>query len=102
MNIPKYLSPAARRWWKEVTEAYELEPHHLKVLEVACRTWDRLTEAQAALRKHGATYEDRFSQPRARPEVAVERDCTATFARLVRDLGLDIEPAKPVGRPPGR
>lgn len=40
----------------------------------------------------GLTYEDRFKQPRVRPEVAIERDGRIAFARLVRELRLDVDP----------
>jgi hypothetical protein len=46
-------------------------------------------QAREAL-KGGLTYEDRFGCPRARPEIAVERDSRIGFARLVRELGLDV------------
>jgi hypothetical protein len=32
---PKHLSAEARQWWANVVEAFELEPHHLKVLRLA-------------------------------------------------------------------
>ncbi|MEJ7714176.1 MAG: hypothetical protein WKF40_00095 [Thermoleophilaceae bacterium] len=52
-----------------------------------------------ALAQHGTTYTDRFGQPRARPEVNIERDARIAFARLLRELDLDGEPA-PDPRPP--
>jgi phage terminase small subunit len=75
-----------------VVQTYELEPHHLKLLLAACEAWDRREEARKALRKHGLTYIDRFGQPRARPEVAIERDSRIAFARLLRELDLEGEP----------
>ena len=61
--------------------------------------WDRCVEAREALAAHGLTFEDRFGQPRARPEVAIERDNRIALARLVRELGLDVhEPEE--SRPP--
>ncbi len=98
-TVPKHLQAATRAWYIDVTESYELEPHHLRLLQLAAEAWDRCQEARAVLSKSGLTYEDRFGAPRARPEVAVERDSRLAFARLVRELGLDLtEP--PDTRPP--
>jgi hypothetical protein len=45
-------------------------------------------------------YVDRFQQPRARPEISIERDSRIAFARLVRELALDLAPPDEPGRPP--
>ena len=78
-----------------------MEPHHIKLLTLAAEAWDRCQEAREILAEEGLTYEDRFHQPRARPEVAVERDSRIAFARLLRELALDVESPGSVGRPPG-
>jgi phage terminase small subunit len=78
---------------------YELEPHHFRLLTLLGETWDRGQQARRALRRHGITFVDRFGQPRARPEVAVERDCKVVFARLLRELALDVD-APAESRPP--
>jgi phage terminase small subunit len=74
--------------WREVVEVHELEPHRLRLLQLMCQAWDRGEQARVAIAKHGITYPDRFGAPRLRPEVAVERDCRLTFARILRDLDL--------------
>jgi phage terminase small subunit len=74
-----------------VLSDYVLESHHVRLLVLACETWDRGQDARQALAEHGTTYVDRFGQPRARPEVAIERDARIAFARLVRELALDVE-----------
>lgn len=98
---PSHLSEPAKRWWRSVLDAYELEPHHLLLLAKAAEAWDRAEQARQFLDANGLTYQDRFSQPKVRPEVAIERDCRIGFARLVRELCLDIE-APDGGRPPRR
>jgi phage terminase small subunit len=67
-----------------------LDSHHVRLLTKACEAWDRSERAREALAKYGMTYEDRFGAPRSRPEVAIERDSRLAFARLVRELGLDV------------
>lgn len=96
---PEHLSSASQRWWLEVVEGFALEPHHLRLLELAASAWDRCEEAREALAIHGAVYNDKFGQPRARPEVAIERDSRIAFARLLRELGLESAPAD-APRPP--
>ena len=88
---PKHLRPATKRWWTAVVEDYSLEPHHLRLLARAAEAWDRGEEAREAIKTYGLTYTDRFGAPRARPEVAMERDCRTGFARLIRELALDVD-----------
>jgi hypothetical protein len=99
MNIPKHLRPPTRSWFKHVSANYELEQHHFRLLQLAGEAWDRAEEAREALAQHGLTFVDRFGSPRARPEVAIERDCRIAFARLIRELDLDVEPPTSPGRP---
>jgi phage terminase small subunit len=81
-------------------ENFELEEHHVKVLTAAAEAWDRAQEARGAIAKHGgAFFTDRFGAPKVHPAVAVERDAKILFARLLRELRLDIDP--PDSRPPG-
>lgn len=100
-KAPKHLRAPTRRWWRSIVDAYELESHDVRILTLACETWDRCTQAREALLQHGTTFMDRFGQPRSRPEVAVERDSKITFARLIRELKLDDDAAsEPYGRAP--
>ncbi len=101
-KTPEYLSKESREWWSWVVSEFELEQHHLKLLTAACESWDRTQQARRRLKKFGLTYHDRFGKPKARPEVAIERDSKIVFARLLRELSLDIDPPREPGRPPGR
>lgn len=99
-NPPPHLRPDTAAWWRSVEANYALESHHLRILTLAAEAWDRGVEARLAIAKHGTVYVDRFDQPRARPEVAIERDSRIAFARLVRELALDLDPPDEPGRPP--
>ena len=92
---PKHLKPDTRLWWESVQREYVLEPHHVRILTLASEAWDRCTQAREVIDREGLTYIDRFEAPKARPEVAIERDARLAFARLIRELNLDIdEPAE--------
>lgn len=87
---PKHLSPESRRFFRSVASEYHLESHHLALLERACESLDRLRDAQKAIAEHGVMVAGRFG-PRLNPAAALERDSRLAFARLLRELGLDLE-----------
>jgi P27 family predicted phage terminase small subunit len=95
---PNHLRPETKSWWLNVLEEYELEPHHVRLLTLACESWDRATLAREAIAEHGLTYTDRFSSPRKRPEVSIAESATIAFARLTRELDLDC--GSPATAPP--
>jgi phage terminase small subunit len=97
---PKHLRSSTKQWFGQVVSEYTLEPHHLHLLTLACEARDRAEQAREILAREGVTFTDRFGSPRARPEVAVERDCRLAFARLVRELDLDTEATPDAARPP--
>ena len=99
-RTPSHLrSTDARRLWSRTVSAFELSEHHLALLDAACSALDRLIDARAAINRDGITVEGRYGA-RQHPAVAIERDSRTALARLVRDLGLDVEPTGP--REPGR
>jgi phage terminase small subunit len=88
---PSHLSAKAARLWASMHEAYELDPHEVETLRLALEALDRANQARRALREHGLTYSDRWSQPHARPEVAIERDSRQSWLRLMGALSLPAE-----------
>ena len=89
---PKHLRPATQRWFSEVLEAFELDIHHMQLLTKACEAHDRCETARELIAKHGLTFEDRWGNPKARPECNIERDSRRAFASLIREIGLDVSP----------
>jgi phage terminase small subunit len=87
---PRHLSKSARKWFASVLESYELAPHHVRLLTLAAESWDRCVQAREGLVQNGLTFVDRLGSRRPSPEVAIERDSRIAFARLVRELGLDL------------
>ena len=46
---PGHLSEPTRRWWSSVVRDYELEPHHLRLLQLAAEAWDSTQNAREAV-----------------------------------------------------
>lgn len=100
MQRPEHLSVEAFFWWQEVCQNYDLETHHMRLLTLACEAWDRGQQARILLASEGLVYYDRFNAPKARPEVAIERDSRIAFARLLRELDLDLDAPTEAPRTP--
>jgi P27 family predicted phage terminase small subunit len=92
---PPHLSPSSAAWWTSTVEAYVLQPHHLRLLQLACESWDRCQAAREQLDRDGLTIASEKGGIRPHPCIAVERDNKIAFARLLRELDLDTEPPVP-------
>lgn len=101
-KAPAHLRPATRTWYRKVVADFRLEEHHLRLLQLAAEAWDRAEEAREVVAKAGPYYSDRFGAPRAHAALAVRRDAEIAFARLLRELDLDIEAPRSSPRPPSR
>lgn len=98
---PSHLSADAKRWWKTVTADYDLEAHHLRLLQAGCEAWDMMQQARKALADHGTlTFTKANGDIATHPAVAIERDARIAYARLVRELDLDAGAASEARRPP--
>lgn len=97
---PSHLSAPTAQWWTSVMSEYMLEPHHVRLLTLACEAYDSAQDARETLQREGKIYIDRFDQPKPRPEVAIQRDSAIGFARMLRELDLDISGPTDRARPP--
>jgi P27 family predicted phage terminase small subunit len=107
MNIgpkpPKNLSKKSKKLWKELQGEYQItDAAGLDLLTDYCEFYDRRQRAREIIQDDGITVLDRFKQVQAHPACRVERDSSAAMTRILKQLNLDIEPLKTVGRPPGR
>ncbi|HYN08499.1 MAG TPA: P27 family phage terminase small subunit [Vicinamibacterales bacterium] len=98
---PKYLRLETRRWFRNVADDWlGLEAHHIRLLVLACQAWDRGELARETLATEGLTVKNRFGEPKAHPAAGIARDATIAFARLLRELDLDVDPPVAESRPP--
>ncbi|TPL97316.1 P27 family phage terminase small subunit [Mesorhizobium sp. B2-3-10] len=88
---PANLRPATKRWFKSVLDDYDLEGHHIRLLILAAEAWDQSQIAREVLDKDGQTFNDRFGQPKERPEIGILNNARIAFARLIRELALDVD-----------
>jgi P27 family predicted phage terminase small subunit len=101
---PKGLSAEAAKRWKAIVAEYGIvDAGGLHVLSVGLEAFDRMRACQQTITEAGATFVDRFGQPRPHPLLSVERDSRAAYLAALKQLHLDLEPVRDMpGRPPGR
>jgi phage terminase small subunit len=83
-NPPPHLSKKMKEFWCSVFKLATPQPFEVLILKEACEAFDRAEQARRILKKEGLVYSDRFQQPRSRPEVGIERDSKALFAKLLK------------------
>jgi hypothetical protein len=69
------------------------EGHHVALLTRACMMLGRAIQAGEIVERDGVTTVNSRGEVKEHPALAAERSCSLAFQRLVRELGLDIEPA---------
>jgi P27 family predicted phage terminase small subunit len=94
---PDHLSEQSKEWWRAVNEQYDLEPHALLLLKVAAETWDRLQQAREVIDREGLTVPTKNGL-KTHPAIGIERDSRLAFARIVRELNLDLPVEAPSHR----
>jgi len=100
LKPPKHLRAKTRAWWTDVCARWDLEEHHVRLLTLAGESWDRCQQARELIAKEGLTCVTRDGGRKLHPAVRVETDARTAFARLIRELDLDLEPPAEAKRPP--
>ena len=91
VTVPRHLSKQMKHFFRQVCKDYELESHHKKLLKMACESYDRVEQARMVLKEQGLTITDRYGQLKSHPCCKVENDNKVIFARLLREIHLDVE-----------
>jgi phage terminase small subunit len=89
---PAHLTEATRRWWAQIVKGWTLEAHHLRLLQVACESWDLAQTARAEMKRDGLTVKT-INGVKTHPAAAIARDARIVFVRTLREMNLDTEPA---------
>lgn len=99
---PDHLSAEAREWWQKIVTGWELDESALLILRQALESFDRLVEVQKQIREDGLTVRNyKTGATSAHPLLRVEKESRNLLLRAWRQLGLDMDPPGPIGRPPG-
>ena len=99
-KAPKHLQTTTKKWWISVVTKWDLDPHHTMLLTLSGEAWDRGQQARRLVEEEGMTVKTRDGGLKSHPAIRVETDCRLAFARLIRELDLDVESPKEASRPP--
>lgn len=97
-KAPAHLKESREFFEYIMREFIDFEEHHRRLLVLACEAWDRCVQARTMLAKDGITFVDRHGSIKPHPGIAIEKDSRIAFARMIREIGLDITDAD--SRPP--
>jgi hypothetical protein len=96
-GAPGHLSPAMKKFWKQIMSEFDLTDDARLLLRTAAEAWDRAQSAREAIARDGLVINSR-----RHPCVDIEAQSQSLFLRAMRQLGLDVVPSGPIGRPGGR
>jgi hypothetical protein len=98
-QAPATLKQPGRRLWDSIMTEYAVEDAAgLTLLEQACQALDRAEALRLAIDRDGEVIM-RDGSPRVHPAIKEETSCRGFALRALRELGVGLEPVKPVGRP---
>jgi P27 family predicted phage terminase small subunit len=94
-RVPAGLSRSSQTLFRSIVGDYVLEAWHVRLLTEALRSLDRAEQARETISREGLTAATRLGEVKAHPLLMVERDQRAAFARMVKQLGLDLDGPPP-------
>jgi P27 family predicted phage terminase small subunit len=103
LKPPRGLSKQARTIWKTICEEWAIDQQSAIVLGLALQAYDRMAQAQAILAVEGLIVTTEGTQAKHQhPAVQIEMQAREQMLRAWKQLGFDVVPPGPIGRPPGR
>ena len=100
-QAPGHLSKEAKAIWNQIAKDWELSSGDYPILRIALESYDRGQEARRRIDEDGIVLTDDKGKRYAHPCLAVEKECRMGLLRAWRQLRLDVEVPRAVGRPPG-
>lgn len=85
---PVHLSEPSRELWGDILARFDLSPWELRLLGEALNALDRAEQARVAVGDR-IVVATKDGSLKPHPALTVERDSRASFARMLRQLGLD-------------
>ncbi|TGP88931.1 MULTISPECIES: phage terminase small subunit P27 family [unclassified Mesorhizobium] len=90
-KAPSWLPAHGKAEWRRVVPQLvadrKIAAHELSTVESYCVAVARMREAEAALQKHGLTFET-GNGPKRRPETTILKESIEAARRLAAELGL--------------
>jgi hypothetical protein len=94
------LGDAGRTLWDRILSAYDIQdPGGLEMLTQACHAADRAARLARVIDEQGEVIHTKTGL-RSHPCIRDEIQARGFIVRTLAKLGLDVEPVRPVGRPP--
>jgi hypothetical protein len=101
-NSPDELKAAGRAFWLKATQENNLDSAHDKErLLMACKCLDECAAIEAQIEADGRFVRNRYNSLIEHPGLKGLRDFRTLFVRIIREMGLDLEPPGE-SRPPRR
>ena len=97
---PAGLKASTRRWFLDVVTEWELDPHHHRLLALACQAWDEASAAAAMVSAEGLVLVMPSGAKRPHPAIRIANEARGVFVRCLRELDLDVAPPAEGKRPP--
>jgi P27 family predicted phage terminase small subunit len=99
---PRALGEHGLRLWQGVQSEYDIsDVAGCEVLAQACAAVDRAETLAEEIARDGQVVRTRTGSLRANPLLAAELAARSLVCSCIEKLGLNLEPIKPMGRPPG-
>jgi hypothetical protein len=98
---PRLLREAGQSLWLRIQKEHDVsDAVGVEYLTLACEQLDLAESLQEQIGRDGAVVRVR-GVPKAHPALRDLTQARALAARLLSRLGIDVEPVRSVGRPPG-
>jgi P27 family predicted phage terminase small subunit len=98
---PRTLGKHGLDLWQKIMGEYNIcDAGGIEILCQICVALDRAEQAAEQINREGAVISSRTGL-REHPAMKIELASRAFICRNIQRLGLNVEPIKPIGRPPG-